>query len=597
MELELLQSTLKELLVIKKLEKRKILVVLDDFWSEEHEDWEKFYAPFKGSKNSKVIITTRSSKVSSVVGAEAFHLPTLSDEDCWEIMRQRPFLNHQLHNWEEVGFQIAKKCKGLALVAKMLGELIHCIPDEEWDSILKSKLGDLPQYQKTVVPVFLRSYYSLPPHLKKCFAYCSLFPPGHEFEMNTLVLLWMAEGLIQPISERRQEDIGREYFNDLLCRSFFNIPNEDPHIEKKIYKMHEFTLHMAQLISSSICHRVEDPSSYSVLENVRHLSLCYGDAQSMELQRFPKCEKVRTLMWLCAGDIGKQVSFLLKRFTILRVLDLKSGGITVLPYEVGFLRYLRYLNVSNNSICCLPQSITELSRLQTLVLKNCPLLTSLLENFSNLTSLRHLEFDIKEQLERMPIRFGNLVNLQSLDAFIVESGDGYTIQELKDMTCLQGSVCITKLENIRDKEAADSAFLNLKTRINKLELEWIIPGDGNVHLEVLTGLQAHRNLKELIITLYCGYSFPSWVSESYMLRVVHLRRCLGCKTLPSLGKLKFLECLILESMPSLRVVDHGFVGIDGSVGFQSLKSLSFVDMPQLTRWVCLGCLHMPKLLT
>jgi hypothetical protein len=37
-----------------------------------------------------------------------------------------------------------------------------------------------------------------------------------------LVLLWMAEGLIQPPEgDKQMEDLGIEYFRNLLSRSFF----------------------------------------------------------------------------------------------------------------------------------------------------------------------------------------------------------------------------------------------------------------------------------------------------------------------------------------------------------------------------------------
>ncbi|XP_047260162.1 putative disease resistance protein RGA3 [Capsicum annuum] len=588
-ELWTLQSMLRCM-----VEGKTIIVVLDDFCTEDYDDWEKLSAPFEKSEKSKFIITTRNSKVGRVVGAEIFQLPVLLDEECYKILSERPFVKNQLQNLKGFGIQLAKKCKGIALVAKIMGDLLQCLPDEEWEWILKCELWDLPQYKDFIIPVLLESYCSLPSHLKKCFCYCSLFPPGYGFEMNSLVLLWLAEGLIQPVQNRRLEDLGKDYFNELVSRSFFNLADEN-HVQIKLYKIHEFTLNLALYVTSGIYKRVEG-DFYSSLDKVRHLSVCHDSAHSsMNLKVFPSCERLKTFLLCPARNafVCEQISDLLGKFKILRVLNLNSGGITEVPDKISDLKHLRYLNLANNNISSLPLSLCELSWLQTLVLTNCPL-DCLPENFSRLSELRHLVFDVRGQLRRMPIHFGFLVNLQTLDAFIVEEDEGYTIEELKDLTSLGGSICITALENVNGKSAADSALLKMKQWISKLELEWRGCKNGNDQDEVLTGLQPHENLKELIVRNYSGTSFPPWFTDrtTCFLKVIHLQRCHECTILPPLGKLQFLEHLSVESIPKLKKIHADFAGVDD---FQSLKSLSFIDMVQLDGWDCLGSLAMYQL--
>ena len=102
----------------------------------------------------------------------------------------------------EIGKKIVIKCAGLPLAAKTLGCLLHSkVEVEEWDRILNSTIWDLPDNDEGgcggILPALYLSYYHLPSHLKQCFAYCSIFPKGHKFEKEKLVLLWMAEGFLE----------------------------------------------------------------------------------------------------------------------------------------------------------------------------------------------------------------------------------------------------------------------------------------------------------------------------------------------------------------------------------------------------------------
>ena len=104
--------------------------------------------------------------------------------------------------------------------------------------------------------------------------FCSIFPKDYEFKEQELVLLWMAEGLIQPSEgDKQMEDLGSEYFQDLLSRSFFQqssmmkLQFEMPwryHLEyhssmkKPRFVMHDLIKDLAQRVAGDICFRIED---------------------------------------------------------------------------------------------------------------------------------------------------------------------------------------------------------------------------------------------------------------------------------------------------------------------------------------------------
>jgi hypothetical protein len=117
-----------------------------------------------------------------------------------------------------------RKCSGLPLAAKTLGCLLHSkVEEKEWRRILDSKIWDLPNDKSSILPTLRLSYYHLPSHLKQCFAYCSIFPKGYEFEKEKLILLWMAEGFLQqPKGKETMEEVGDVYFRELLIKVFFS---------------------------------------------------------------------------------------------------------------------------------------------------------------------------------------------------------------------------------------------------------------------------------------------------------------------------------------------------------------------------------------
>ncbi|XP_022764735.1 putative disease resistance RPP13-like protein 1 [Durio zibethinus] len=175
--LNLLQAKLKE-----KLSKKKFLLVLDDVWNDNYNDWTILGSPFEvGAPASKIIVTTRSHLVSSVMGTvPGFSLQELSNDDCLSVFTQhalgaRDFSRQP--NLREFGEEIVRKCNGLPLAAKTIGGLLWTSMDHDaWKDVLKSKLWDIPIENSGIIPALWLSYYHLPPHLKQCFACCAILP-------------------------------------------------------------------------------------------------------------------------------------------------------------------------------------------------------------------------------------------------------------------------------------------------------------------------------------------------------------------------------------------------------------------------------------
>ena len=233
---------------------KKFLVVLDDVWNEDSCAWDELQTPFiVGAKGSKIIVTTRSTNVALAMRAVHTHfLGGLSSEDGWSLFKKLAFKNGDPSGHpqqEAIGEKIVHKCQGLPLAIKALGSLLHSkVKAREWNDVLNSELWDLPK--DAVHPALRLSYSYLPSHLKSCFLYCSIFPIDYEFQKEQLVMLWMAEGLLdQPKSKKRMEEVGDLYFRELLSKSFFQ--NSTSTIHESRFVMHDLIHDLARLVLES----------------------------------------------------------------------------------------------------------------------------------------------------------------------------------------------------------------------------------------------------------------------------------------------------------------------------------------------------------
>eukprot|EP00261_Vitis_vinifera_P037835 XP_019079078.1 PREDICTED: putative disease resistance RPP13-like protein 1 [Vitis vinifera] len=217
--LDLLQQKLKE-----SLGDKKFLLVLDDVWEKCRREWEGLRIPLLASgEGSKVGVTTRNPNVGKIMRADHTHpLEGLSEAHCWSLFQTLAFENKDSCPYpqvlESIGRKLVAKCRGLPLAVKALGSLLYSKTDRrEWEQILESEIWGLQDHE--ILPSLLLSYQDLPLHLKQCFAYCSIFPKDHEFDKDTLILLWMA-GLLQ--FSKGNDRVGKFTNDDTIRRCPFH---------------------------------------------------------------------------------------------------------------------------------------------------------------------------------------------------------------------------------------------------------------------------------------------------------------------------------------------------------------------------------------
>ncbi|KAG6625414.1 putative disease resistance RPP13-like protein 1 [Carya illinoinensis] len=611
MDLNQLQVELKKL-----LNEKRFLIVLDDVRNENYRKWTSLCAPFDaGASGSSIIVTTRHQDVMSLMSTvgvpPACRLGLLPDKDCMSILAKhaldtRDFSAHRHLKYDAE--EIVRKCEGLPLAVETVGSLLR-VNNDYWKIVSNSKMWDILNEKKEIVPALMLSYYHLHSHLKRCFAYCSIFPKGYEFDEKQMVLLWMAEGLIQPGKQKiEMEDLGKMYFRNLLSRSFFQQSRQ----HKSRFLMHGLIKKLAKMVAGDTCYRmkldrVKGRQQGSIFEKTRHSSNLAGKYDGSEkFEVFSKLRCLRTFLPLKLPSLGESYLAphvplqLITRLRYLRVFCLRGYRITELSYSIGNLKHLRHLDLSETLIRSMPESITTLYNLQTLLLENCFHLNKLPSTFGNLVNLRHLNIQGAIQLEGMPTQIGKLTCLRSLSNMVVGKDNTCSgIKELGSLPHLRETLCISRLENVTRPKEAEDATLSNKSEITRLSLEWSEDIDESKdrasELEVLENLEPHESLKELTIRCYGGIDFPTWLRRPSFLNMelLKIENCENCKSLAAIGQLAFLKFLSIGGMANVENVGPEFCGNDISQPFGSLETLHFHDMMKWANWS--PCEELPKL--
>ncbi|KAL8260711.1 hypothetical protein R6Q59_028664 [Mikania micrantha] len=594
----------------EKLSNKRFLIVLDNLWNLDYNQWELLQRPFlKGAPGSKVLVTTRKSVVESVMDSfHSYNLKVLSDEDALSLFVQhatsvRQTFDDVKRKLKPYEAKILEKCDGLPLALRILGRAFRGKSNEKWKELLNSEIWN-SNNKEGILPVLMLSYYDLPFHLKLLFVYCSLFPKNYVFDKDELVLLSMAEGYLDESNDKSMENFGREGFEDLVSRSFFQHSIN----KKSKYVMHDLINDLARSVAKEFFLMLDNKRDITDrnedLEKFRHISFInkpFGPQKKFkELQR-AKC--VRTFLAVRVASSRntnlyvshKVLMKIIPQLQFLRVLSLAYYNITEVPSSVCSLKHLRYINFSKTRITCLPEHIGDLYNLQSLLLFGCEKLSSLPTSTSKLINLRHLDIRSTPELKKMPLGTRGLIGLQTLSKVVIgEDDDDFKLSDLQGLLYIQGKLSIEGLHKVRNTVEAKDANLHQKEGIYDLELQWCDGSrDKKTHeCEVLDGLRPFEKLRSLSIMYYMGETFPSWVGHSSFvcLTVLTLRFCKSCKNLPALGILPSLQNLFVGGMDKLDELGVGFHWDANSdhVAFRSLEVLKFEDMKEWVKWSTSG---------
>ncbi|KAL6132465.1 hypothetical protein ACLB2K_064708 [Fragaria x ananassa] len=373
-------------------------------------------------------------------------------------------------------------------------------------------------------------------------------------------------------------------------------------------KMHDIVHDFVQYLTKDECFSMVVKGGNERMElpgdEVRHLSLMFAPQGPFPVS-FLNCKSLRTLT--CFESkltcIGEQ---LISQLKSLRSLNLSNNSIIEVPKEIGGLIHLRYLNLSENyELKELPDSLCDLYNLQTLRLDRCSGLVKLPDEevMRKLTKLKHLYVDGCRRLKSKGIR--TLTGLQELDEFHINGYKGADkegtskLEDLKDLHQLEGSLSISHFQSVEDASEAVAACLGEK-RLSGLVLNFRCfrcdggdkreGGRGHIDMEILNGLQPHRDLESLSIwNCEASILLPNWILSLHKLKRLDLGYFGNCELLSGpLGKLPSLESLKFYKMNKVKKVGvELWLGVDddgSSSLFPKLKTLEFFFMDRWEEW-------------
>ncbi|CAL4982970.1 unnamed protein product [Urochloa decumbens] len=387
------------------------------------------------------------------------------------------------------------------------------------------------------------SYYDLPPRLRTCLLYLSVFPEDCAIEKFRLIWMWIAEGFVQHDEQGKGlYELGEYYFNELINKSLIQPVYDRYEAIIESCRVHDMVLDLVHSISSEenfVTILINEHNVSHQAKTVRRLLLQSNTDQAIPFASMNMLQ-VRSVV---AFSLAFNLLPALGTFRVLRVLNLKNCR---LPQgcelkNLGNLLHLRYLGIGRTYSAQLPDDVGNLRYLQTLDVVG--------SSFSSLPStivqLRHLMCLCIDQNTRVPNGIGSLTSLENISTLYI-CDDYMNISEelchLRNLRVLDIFLFPAGNDNL-----GKSLVMSL-CKLQKLQslTIWATGGECNFDAWV-----APRHLHRLELQC-CWFSrLPDWMNSS--LRDLSVLRI-------SVRELHQDDLEILGRLPALRhlylMVDH-----------------------------------------
>ncbi|KAM0882535.1 hypothetical protein ACQ4PT_032234 [Festuca glaucescens] len=549
---------------------KKVLLVLDDLWEEDPIQLQLLTSmlSFLGDKVD-VIVTTRNQAIArQICTVEPYMLNLLDDDTCWEIIKESICFHveeeKEAAEWlEKIGWEVARKCRGSPLAARVFAGQLSSHSPKYWIQHLNTNEAFNLFPSEILASRMALSYNRMPPKLRLCFAYCAIFPDGHNFLKIDLIHQWIALHLIQPSESLSATQIAKEYVTKLFDMSFLQAAKSDPASGKDeksaiLCTMHHLVWGFADCYLDDVQYRLLTDYSGELatdhVDNIRALR-CVG------------CSKLEF----------KDDSFSLMRH--LDILELKESPVQKLPNSIWQLRHLGYLKISEfSALVTLPESLGHLINVFHIDLSGCNGLVTLPESFGDLVNLSHVDLSRCHRLSEI------LEGLQKLDKLVYLN--------LSFWSCFQGlEKCLGSLTNLEHLNLSNpccylaqhrSHLQGLKdamgqlTKLRYLNLSMFLDPIFYYH-------QSHEDSVQFIGHCVRGLSSLEHLDLSHNKFLFHLPESLG--DLKKLHTLDLLGCIRLKRLAKRigEISSLKLIVLNNCRGLESCQFVVHVDDRQYNK--------------
>ncbi|XVE99715.1 hypothetical protein REPUB_Repub03eG0224700 [Reevesia pubescens] len=587
------------------LNEKRYLVVLDDIWKSE--DWNILKHAFPRGKNgSKILFTTRNKDVALLADPcnSPIELPLLTDDESWKLFSRKAFPGNKtdqsyacsLKEFEMLGREMMRKCKGLPLAIVVLGGLLATKRSwGQWkmvDSNIHAHLNKFPQQDHqdgAVNGILVLSYNDLPYYLKPCFLYLGHYPEDWEISKKELIRLWIAEGFISPSFENEgmlMENVAEQFLEELINRCLVQVGRRDhTGTGVKTCRIHDLLRELCMEKAREenffgIMDQPTDETNLSLEPSMPRRVAIHPSKRDVCLEG--EHPKLRSLLlfqdeYLIRLNISK-----CNNFKFLRVLKVVREAVWKVSSEIGQLHHLRYLGLASSGQIILPQSISKLKSLHTLYLRFYEMV-KIPNVLFNLERLRHiLLLDRVGYCESWSVKLSGLPrdilkNIETLKNIMVDKNlfKNNAKLSLTNMQCL--GVTFERSEDV--EPFLKSLMESRRLRSLKMRISWSsnpFPDLGPLsQCDLLSKLSLVGKIQE---DLHSNHHVLKFLPEN-IVKLTLSSTMMNQDPMAVLEKLRHLRIL--------RLWDDSYIGtklICSANGFLQLDSLEIRYLTELEEW-------------
>ncbi|MCH80876.1 NBS-containing resistance-like protein, partial [Trifolium medium] len=359
------------------LEPKRYLVLFDDVWKENFSD-EIEHALISNNNGSRIIVTTRLTNVAEYFGRSfpihVHQLLPLPENKAWELFCNMAFRGKCPTELEAMSSEIVQICGGLPLAIVTIGGLLSTKPKTtiEWRKVNQNLKMHLKRnnHLTDLIKTLSLSYDDLPYHLKSCMLYFGIYPEDYTIDRKRLTRQWMAEGFVIYEDGRTLEEVSEEYLAELIQRSLVNVSRVGFDGKVKSCQVHDLLREVIieKMKNLNFCHLIMHKDDEQVtVGQTRRFSIA---AISNTVLRNTRNSGIRAIFVFGKDELPEHfMGGLSSKFKLLKVLDFEKSLLNYIPYNLGNLFHLRYLNLSHTKVTVLPRSIGKLVNLETLDLR------------------------------------------------------------------------------------------------------------------------------------------------------------------------------------------------------------------------------------